>query len=1272
MKTKRTKFSGTHRQNLPEVLALIALVACLPPSLQAQTTAPEPKAEAQEAEEVVELSPFEVVSDRDNGYAATASLAGSRLNTELRDIAAAVQAITPEFMQDIGATNLQKLLLYTTSTEVAGIDGNFYGGDTWNKGYSQGLLIEPHKSTRIRGLNTADITRDFFSTDVPIDWYNLSRVDISRGPNAMLFGLGSPAGLINNTLKVPGLARSAYSAEIKVDNYGSLREVVDIDQAIIPGQLGVRIVGLNDEAKFRQDFTFNDDRRLYAAARWQPKLARGIFTQIDVNGEWTKIKANRPVAGTPADFLSSWYGPANKILVNNDEYWANPPAFGQIENIYASQTLGGQLWDDHPVSFFSDSKSGAVGLPGGDPQAMLTRGWSNVNGGGWGSWVGLLNPNWEINNPNHQKNTAAYYAGNPEISSIISDYEAQTGRTFRGFGQGLWPAQMIVDGPLAELMREQNLIGPNKREFNNFETFNIGLTQSYMDGRFGWNFGYNEQRYRSGYTNLMEGLWGNNVLSIDINRSLRNSTEPNNPNVGRLYTFGEGRGGIYEKKRENWRFTGFAQVKAEDFLKQDSWLTKILGEHTFTGVAAHQRYDNFDRNYALYRWDEEYGAALGWNNPGYATWRGIHYLGDSILNTNSMDELTGITGVRTLHKPALTQNVLAVSRNDANQYVWGQSSYNLISAETDRDRLYDGASQGYDTTDSTILIWQGRMLNGVLVPIFGWREDEYERWNKPSPSNGGGVERGRHTTYGYVLPFSNNWTYDEVRSPRIYAKEQRRSWSLAVHGKELMEMLGHPMPGGTDITLMYNDSSSFRPSDTAVDVYNRQEPNPSGETRDVSVLVSAFDNRLSMRVTKYKTIQKNTPFIGATPPFNRNKSVLGRSMNGMMWEIAPQWGTAPAADRHQPTPEWLVNKWMFGEGNYDTAIAQQPLPADWRNVAGILNQPLRIRHSAVPGDPTYVAQGAINPDLNLPYVAPPLNEEEIAYRAEWYRARSIAEWSRPVDQAWWNAVGWEQNWSNTWGGPWEVSAWQVPQNSRSLNDLESTGTEYEITANPTPNWRITLNASRADAVRSNVLNAWDAYVEENLPFWFDGGYGLNDAPAMDYWSFQGFYDIPESPGATLGTGGRLGTGYGSEILGPYYQAKATEDQLVNELRKWHFNVITNYTFSRGALKGLGIGGAFRWMDKSTIGYYPRYNADANAWVNNLDKPIQGPSEEILDAWVSYKREIGDKLTWSVQLNVNNLFGDDRMIPTQANPDGTLAQVRIPGETTWSLTNTFRF
>jgi hypothetical protein len=36
----------------------------------------------------------------------------------------------------------------------------------------------------------------------------------------------------------------------------------------------VRVIGLNDDKKFRQKPAFEDDRRLYAALRWEPRLIR--------------------------------------------------------------------------------------------------------------------------------------------------------------------------------------------------------------------------------------------------------------------------------------------------------------------------------------------------------------------------------------------------------------------------------------------------------------------------------------------------------------------------------------------------------------------------------------------------------------------------------------------------------------------------------------------------------------------------------------------------------------------------------------------------------------------------------------------------------------------------------------------------------------------------------------------------------------------------------------------------------------------------------------
>ena len=58
------------------------------------------------SDEIYELSPFEVSADTD-GYAARNSLAGSRIDTALKDLPNSISVMTEEFMKDIGATSPQ-------------------------------------------------------------------------------------------------------------------------------------------------------------------------------------------------------------------------------------------------------------------------------------------------------------------------------------------------------------------------------------------------------------------------------------------------------------------------------------------------------------------------------------------------------------------------------------------------------------------------------------------------------------------------------------------------------------------------------------------------------------------------------------------------------------------------------------------------------------------------------------------------------------------------------------------------------------------------------------------------------------------------------------------------------------------------------------------------------------------------------------------------------------------------------------------------------------
>src|ERR1700761_4889094 len=93
--------------------------------LSAQSTAaPAAPAAKPAEEETIVLSPFVVEASEDQGYTAKDTLAGTRVRTELKDVASAISVVTAQFLKDTGAKNSADLLVYTPSTEVGGIRGN--------------------------------------------------------------------------------------------------------------------------------------------------------------------------------------------------------------------------------------------------------------------------------------------------------------------------------------------------------------------------------------------------------------------------------------------------------------------------------------------------------------------------------------------------------------------------------------------------------------------------------------------------------------------------------------------------------------------------------------------------------------------------------------------------------------------------------------------------------------------------------------------------------------------------------------------------------------------------------------------------------------------------------------------------------------------------------------------------------------------------------------------------------------------------------------------
>ncbi len=543
-------------------------------------------------EQAVILSPFEVSTTSNQGYVATSSLAGTRLNTDLRDVASAIQIFTPKFLEDTGATNVNQLLLYATNAEVSGQGGNYFGAHAGDTSIINRLLVNPSSGTRIRGLDQADQTRDYFPTDIPLDSYNIDQVDIQRGPNSILYGLGSPAGIINYSLKVPNMQKNSYTTDLRVGQYNEQRESVDIDQTIVPGIFGVRVDLLNQSKNYEQAFKYERTHRGSVTARWSPKLADSVYTALTIKYEDGKIDSDHPREAPPVDFITNWFDPSrlNKWVNTNVLNNGGP---GPLNN-YITGGPGNNWWDSLGL-IYGNPSSNTVGAPG-VADAIRQRG-----GNPWSGWISPNNPNWSIYGT-HQYAQKSYFANNPTVSAIINNYEQSTGQAFNGFGG--WPDQEILNQKVFDY-RSQTIEGPNSTQFNKFNAINMNLVQTYLNGRAGVEVAYDHQEFNDGYNNI---IGGQSFITVDINPWFRNG-QPN-PNLYRPYVVDSSDANIEQKVRESVRSTAFYKLDFKDVLKTDNLLTQFLGSHIFTLLASSQKDQDFSREFALYRWNAVSGSTF--------------------------------------------------------------------------------------------------------------------------------------------------------------------------------------------------------------------------------------------------------------------------------------------------------------------------------------------------------------------------------------------------------------------------------------------------------------------------------------------------------------------------------------------------------------------------------------------------------------------------------------------------------------------------------------
>ncbi|MFM7751386.1 MAG: TonB-dependent receptor plug domain-containing protein [Opitutaceae bacterium] len=303
----------------PKILAglCVALAAALPVrSQQVALATPAPETARKPApipvttggDETVVLSPFTVSSGNDRGYQALNTLSGTRLNSKLEDLGASISVITKQQMEDLAILDLNDVFLYEASTEGTGNYTQFTPNR--NGGMIDGTANDPARANRIRGVGSpisgsgVNIAVGNFSSNnkIPMDPYNIDAVEISRGPNSNLFGLGAAAGTVNLVPSKANLTRMATSTSIRTDDRGGHRFSFDVNRPLITDKAAFRFSAVDESKGFTRKPAEEKIRRYYGSVQVRPFR----FTTLNASFEHYTNFYRRPNSITPRDTTFEW------------------------------------------------------------------------------------------------------------------------------------------------------------------------------------------------------------------------------------------------------------------------------------------------------------------------------------------------------------------------------------------------------------------------------------------------------------------------------------------------------------------------------------------------------------------------------------------------------------------------------------------------------------------------------------------------------------------------------------------------------------------------------------------------------------------------------------------------------------------------------------------------------------------------------------------------------------------------------------------------------
>lgn len=465
----------------------------------------------QGGDDTVELSPFVISETSDVGWVATETLAGSRLRTNFKELPNQIETLTMDFMQDLGVTSIDQALIYTANTENA----NDFMSDTPGR-----AVASPGTGGRVRGIGAGTLSRNFFQVHNPTDNFNLERATVASGPNAILFGLGSPAGILDVTPARAQTRTNKYGFSLQYDSENSRRGTVDANIVVLRDKLAIRLMGMSKREYTYKLPNLDRDERLYAALTYKPFKNTTIILQ----GERDQRNWNRAGRVAPSETITPWLY-ADQIVGSG--YTTAKPA-------YDNRTITGISSN----RIFNQAGDTAVVINGGTPVPLM----------GWRNSVVVRSPS--------------------TLPGVDPTFDAGVSHTIKD--DSIFPFDV-------------NIVGEARTTLMGAYTKTAIIEQKLAPNWF-LELAYNrEDAYDHRFAAGGQAGNSEFGLGVDANQFLPNTSTPN-PNFGKYYFQGGAKNELDFYERDDWRITTSYEFDAARTLSERFSWGKWLGHHRLSAL----------------------------------------------------------------------------------------------------------------------------------------------------------------------------------------------------------------------------------------------------------------------------------------------------------------------------------------------------------------------------------------------------------------------------------------------------------------------------------------------------------------------------------------------------------------------------------------------------------------------------------------------------------------------------------------------------------------